>query len=474
VTRAEHELINLRDDQLPHLDRSLVEQTIKQMQEAASGGGSGAAGNMRRENKTYSYKEQMADLELKRELEAKKAAKSGKKDDASDLYSIEKVRAAMSKKQQEQLDNQVQREMKVRDELRLLDANLRRCASILIRVTHGNVLEAKLYLSSIVRALFKLFKSPMCSAHILAILGTFAQLDYCNTHSAVEGNAAPRSESFYLSTLYSALRLALSPPLPAEWKRWCQETLERAHTRTLIRLSVEFTADAAEDNETDLDLSKAAFFYPFLKLCSSHVSHTSIKEPLEVEQAVRGIITSCGTLARARSHVQAQLLASVDHAWQQKSIAADLDLHRMINEQRLRQIVDNFMSSEYAGLLLGLVVRSSEEKLAALSVQYVANETLAALFKFTGRFLFYERPVKQRSTQVDDGLDLDEADEDDMVVVGGAVDLLSVAVCNETSRAAFVEAFNADVAQLVAFMTSSCYYAREACLQSLSVLVNEK
>lgn len=65
-TKQEWEIMRVRDGDV--YDRSLVDATIKQMQE---GGGSQNA-NLKRENKAYSYKEQMADVELRKELEAKK------------------------------------------------------------------------------------------------------------------------------------------------------------------------------------------------------------------------------------------------------------------------------------------------------------------------------------------------------------------------------------------------------------------
>ncbi len=164
VTRAECELVNLRDDQLPHLDRGLVDSVIKQMQEASGA----SSANVRRADKTYSYKEQMAELELKKELEAKRAAKNKDKKDETDPYSIEKVRAAMSKKQQEQLDLQVQRELRIREEMRGLDAQVRRCTQILVCVAHGNVVEAKLYLTQIVRCLFKLVGPPLFFGHLIS------------------------------------------------------------------------------------------------------------------------------------------------------------------------------------------------------------------------------------------------------------------------------------------------------------------
>lgn len=66
ATKQEYEIMRIRDGDV--YDRSLVDSIIKQMQE----GGTSQTANLKRENKAYSYKEQMADLQLRKELEAKK------------------------------------------------------------------------------------------------------------------------------------------------------------------------------------------------------------------------------------------------------------------------------------------------------------------------------------------------------------------------------------------------------------------
>ena len=66
--------------------------------------------NMKRENKAYSYKEQMAELELIKELEKKK----GKKQEAPKL----------TKKQQEAKAAQIQKEGQIRQKLKLVGYSL--------------------------------------------------------------------------------------------------------------------------------------------------------------------------------------------------------------------------------------------------------------------------------------------------------------------------------------------------------------
>ena len=60
--------------------------------------------NMKRENKLYSYKDQLAELELRKEIEKKK-----KKDQPA------KPEVKLSKKQQEMVDEQMKQEQEVRE-----------------------------------------------------------------------------------------------------------------------------------------------------------------------------------------------------------------------------------------------------------------------------------------------------------------------------------------------------------------------
>lgn len=64
ATKQEWEVMRVRDGDV--YDRSLVDSVIKQMQESGT-----QTANLKRENKAYSYKEQMTELELRKEIEAK-------------------------------------------------------------------------------------------------------------------------------------------------------------------------------------------------------------------------------------------------------------------------------------------------------------------------------------------------------------------------------------------------------------------
>ena len=160
------------------------------------------------------------------------------------------------------------------------------------------------------------------------------------------------------------------------------------------------------------------------------------------EASLKALLEICGRFCVQRCKLQSELLADRHE---------DDRLRELFSDLKLRQCVDNFLSTEYVELMLEAIVRSAEQKFA-LSVQYEANEVLSSgreqrgsIFSFSSRFLFTDNQQQLEHTLV-----------------------------NEQSRRLFVLALNSDVAQLSAYMISSCFYAREACLQSLAVLVNER
>ena len=59
------------------------------------------------------------------------------------MHTLEQIRAAMTKKQQEALDAQLARETRTRDELLRLEALVGRVGDVLVRVVRGNAREAK-------------------------------------------------------------------------------------------------------------------------------------------------------------------------------------------------------------------------------------------------------------------------------------------------------------------------------------------
>ena len=136
VTKEKFDIMNLADSEL--YDKSLIESAIKQIQDASG------QTNLKKESKAYSYKEQLAELELRKELEAKSG---GRKKVEEVKYSLTEIRAKMSKKQQEQLDIQIAREKAIREEMKRLEAIVRKSTIILIKIIEGNLDDSKNYFS---------------------------------------------------------------------------------------------------------------------------------------------------------------------------------------------------------------------------------------------------------------------------------------------------------------------------------------
>jgi HEAT repeat protein len=161
------------------------------------------------------------------------------------------------------------------------------------------------------------------------------------------------------------------------------------------------------------------------KLCSaqSSLSESSLKSLNELVLK----------FTETRNKIQHSILSDTHENQHTKEI---------LNESRLKQIINNFLSTEYFNLSLNLIDRSTSAKFS-LSIQYESNEICLNLFTFTNQFLFNKNRMKLS-------------------------DLLF------ESSAQFLAQYNNDVELLSASLTSSNYYVREACLNSLALLINER
>lgn len=126
VTKEHVEIMNLPEGEMH--DKSLIEAAIKLIQEASLG-----SANQKKESKTYSYKEQLADAELRKELDRKK-----RKEMENKKYSLDEVRSKMSKKQQEMLDMQIEKERVIREDMVAKNRVIEKSASVLISAIEGN------------------------------------------------------------------------------------------------------------------------------------------------------------------------------------------------------------------------------------------------------------------------------------------------------------------------------------------------
>lgn len=118
--------------------------------------------NVKRESKLYSYKEQIAELEFRKELEAKSK-------DAKQELDLNKL----SKKQREIYKQQLNSEELVRNRLRSLDQKVQFITDILVSMIETNSLVASLYFNEVVFLYVNLFSSILCSEKAL---GFFLQI----------------------------------------------------------------------------------------------------------------------------------------------------------------------------------------------------------------------------------------------------------------------------------------------------------
>ncbi|XP_060079689.1 stalled ribosome sensor GCN1-like [Ylistrum balloti] len=109
--------------------------------------------NIKRENKLYSYKEQMAEIELRKELEKKK----GK---------TEKPPLKLTKKQEEQLQACMQKESEIRKRLAKFDSVVCCGCDILEASIYGNQSAVRDYMKELLGCLTPLFVSPLAAPQI--------------------------------------------------------------------------------------------------------------------------------------------------------------------------------------------------------------------------------------------------------------------------------------------------------------------
>jgi len=151
ISKDNVEIMNLSEGQLH--DKSLIDSAIKLIQD----GQLSSFSNQKKESKTYSYKEQLADAELRKEIEKKK-----RKEMENKQYTLDEIRAKMSKKQQEMLEAQIAREKSIREDMLVKNDVVKKAVSVLVSLIKGNPTEANLHTAFIVCNLSKFLRSPLC------------------------------------------------------------------------------------------------------------------------------------------------------------------------------------------------------------------------------------------------------------------------------------------------------------------------
>ncbi|GMT19301.1 hypothetical protein PFISCL1PPCAC_10598 [Pristionchus fissidentatus] len=182
------------------------------------------AKNAKRENKAYSYKEQMAELELMREL-AEKRRKEGK----------------MTPKQKEMMDKELAKEKAIRDELSVLYSSAERSLSQLNAMVKADGNGAMHRPALLVKRTIPLLRSHLISKEAAATLIAFVHAAFSDPEDALHDLAG-----------HVSLR-----NLGSRWidERWSEESRE-SQLKRLLSLLIErvFVVETGEDTEEEAAL----------------------------------------------------------------------------------------------------------------------------------------------------------------------------------------------------------------------------
>lgn len=218
-------------------------------------------GQIKRENKAYSYKEQLEELQLRREIEEKKR-KEGKLKPPQ-----------LTPKQKEAIKNQTDKENAIRIKCKELNDNLVKVISQIEGSTKGNSMHFSLYFSSLLPAIIRVFKSPLAAPALTKL--------YFSLRSTVfDGDRADLGRKLALSTI------RMHKPrcdLPEEWTSFnLKETIpELLVTLQSIVASRDNSVETEDDDEgIEKDESEPfnapafAYVFEFMKqaLVSSNIS----------------------------------------------------------------------------------------------------------------------------------------------------------------------------------------------------------
>jgi hypothetical protein len=202
--------------------------------------------NLKRESKVYSYKEQLEELQLRRELEEKKK-KDGKTKPPR-----------FTPKQLEAIKNQKTKEQAIRSRLTILNTSIINCVSMIRAAAKGNSLQLSLYFKDLLPYILSGLQSPLAAPYLSKL--------FTDLRSAV---FTQQSET--LGELIAFVTLRLSKPQCDLDANWEAENLNKAMVRTVSLIHERTVSKKSEENQTCFTVP--AFCYTFVLLKSSLLSN---------------------------------------------------------------------------------------------------------------------------------------------------------------------------------------------------------
>ncbi|XP_044304801.1 eIF-2-alpha kinase activator GCN1 [Varanus komodoensis] len=197
--------------------------------------------NMKRENKAYSFKEQIIELELKEEIKKKKGIK-------------EEIQ--LTSKQKEMLNAQLEKESYTRKQLQELDSELESKLGLLGAILKRNPPGLSQYIPALVDSFMPLLKSPLAAPRIK---DPFLSLASCVMPA--------RLKTFGIVASHVTLRM-MKPECRLD-ESWCQEDLPTAVNRVITLLhahTVPGRQSKGEAGPTPLPAPAFSLVFPLLKM----------------------------------------------------------------------------------------------------------------------------------------------------------------------------------------------------------------
>uniref|UniRef100_A0A8C9FXS7 GCN1 activator of EIF2AK4 n=1 Tax=Pavo cristatus TaxID=9049 RepID=A0A8C9FXS7_PAVCR len=239
VTREEFAIMKTPEGEL--YDKSIIQSAQQDSMKKA---------NMKRENKAYSFKEQIIELELKEEIKKKK----GIKDEVQ-----------LTSKQKELMHAQLEKESQIRKRLKELDNELETALGLLDTVIKRKPPGLTQYIPSLVGSFLPLFRSPLAAPRVK---DPFLSLASCVMPA--------RLKTF--GTLVSHVTLRLMKPECELDESWCQEELPTALSRVVSLLhahTIPSRTGKGEAGAAPLSAPAFSLVFPLLKTVMTETSHDS-------------------------------------------------------------------------------------------------------------------------------------------------------------------------------------------------------
>ncbi|XP_071778358.1 stalled ribosome sensor GCN1 [Centroberyx gerrardi] len=224
VTREEYAIMLTPEGEL--YDKSIIQSAQQE---------STKKGNMKRENKAYSYKEQIIEMELQEELKKKK----GIKDELQ-----------LTSKQKEMMQVQLEREASIRKRLQGLDMELQCAVGLLEAALIERPPQISWQLPGVLQVLIPLLHSPLAAPSLQQV---FLDIGVCLMPKHLH----------YLALLVGHVTLRLLKPECDLDEAWGQEDLDTATQRTVLLLHNHTVPQREGKTGDTAPLSAPAFAFCF-------------------------------------------------------------------------------------------------------------------------------------------------------------------------------------------------------------------